>query len=255
MTQNSSFIQYILQLADNSLIHGHRLSEWCGHAPILEVDIALSNIALDEIGAARSFYQYAASLEGNGKTEDSYPYHRDVRQFLNILLVEMPNGNFAETIAKCFYFDAFQLHYYTALAKSSNIQIAAIAEKSLKEVTYHFRFSSEWVIRLGDGTEDSKQKIQDAIYKYWDYTGEMFDMSEAETDMLSEGISIDVTLLKQLWHKDIVATLKQATLSFPLSKENGWHHSGGKKGIHTEHLGFILAEMQYLQKTHPGANW
>lgn len=252
---NPSLIQYILQLADNSLIHGHRLSEWCGHAPILEVDIAISNIALDQIGTARSLYQYAAQIEANGKTEDSYPYHRDVREYRNVLLVEMPKGDFADTVAQSFYFDAFQLHFYKALQQSADAQLAAIAEKSLKEVTYHLRFSSEWVIRLGDGTAVSKDKIQNAIYKYWDYTGELFQNSACENEMIVAGVAVDVATLKSLWEKTIADTLQEATIAYPLSKENAWFHHGGKTGIHTEHLGFLLAEMQYLQKSYPGASW
>ena len=252
---NPSFLKYILQLADNCLIQGHRLSEWCGHAPILEVDIALSNMALDNIGAARSFYQYAALLEGNGKTENSYPYHRDVRSFYNALLLEMPKGNFAETIVKSLFFDAFQYHFYTALQASSDKQLAAIAEKSLKEVSYHLKFSSEWAVRLGDGTQESKEKIQEAIYTYWDYCGELFAPCETEKEMIASGVAVDISLLKPLWEKTIADTLQEATLAYPLSKENAWFHKGGKNGIHTEHLGYILAEMQYLQKSYPGASW
>lgn len=252
---NQAFIRYILHLADNGLIHGHRLSEWCGHAPILEVDIALSNMALDHIGVARSLYQYAAQLEGNEKTEDNYPYHRDVREFYNVLLLELPNGDFAETIARCFYFDAFQFHFYQALQKSKDPQLAAIAEKSLKEVTYHLRFSSEWVIRLGDGTEESKEKMQRAIYKYWDYTGEFFDSNSIEDKMISQEIAVDTEMIKSLWEKTIADTLQEATIAYPLHKEGAWFHKGGKDGIHTEHLGFLLAEMQYLQRSYPGASW
>lgn len=252
---NPSLIRYILQLADNSLIHGHRLSEWCGHAPILEVDIALSNIALDQIGAARSFYQYAALLEGGGKTEDTYPYHRDVRSFYNVLLLELPKGDFADTIARSFFFDAFQYQLYSALLNSTDRQIAAIAEKSLKEVTYHLRFSSEWIVRLGDGTEESKAKIQKSVYAYWDYCGELFDASAAEKDLMAGGVAVDLEPLKPLWEKTVADTLQEATLAYPLSKENAWFHKGGKNGIHTEHLGFILAELQYMQKAYPGAEW
>jgi len=252
---NTSLIQYILHLADNSFIYGHRLSEWCGHGPELEVDMALSNIALDHIGAARSYYQYAASIEGNGKTEDSYPFHRDGRQFRNVLLVELPKGNFAESIARSFFFDAFLFLFYKELMKSSDTQLAAIAEKSLKEVTYHTRFSSEWVMRLGDGTEESKLKMQQAINKYWDYTGELFSPSEIEIEMNELNIAPDITTLRTEWEKLITQTLEEATLSYPLRADGAWFQSGGKKGIHTEHLGFLLAEAQYLQKSYPGAEW
>lgn len=252
---NQSLIQYILLLADNSFIYGHRLSEWCGHGPALEVDMALSNIALDSIGAARSFYQYAASIEGDGKTEDSYPYFRDVREWRNVLLVELPKGNFAETIARSLFFDAYQFQFYMALMKSTNAQLAAIAEKSLKEVTYHLRFSGEWVIRLGDGTEDSKQKMQLAISKYWDYAGELFNASDIEKEMIEKGIAPDISFLKPAWEKTISDTLEEATLSYPLRAEGAWFQSGGKKGIHTEHMGFILTEVQFMQKSYPGSEW
>jgi len=248
-------INYILHLADNALIYGHRLSEWCGHGPILEVDMALSNIALDNIGAARSLYQYAATIEGNGKTEDSYPYQRDVREFKNVLLVEMPNGDFADTIARSLFFDAYQFLFYTALQKSSDKQLASIAEKSLKEVTYHLRFSKEWTIRMGDGTEESKQKIQHAINELWSYTGEMFDASDVEKQMIETGIAPDIASLKPLWEQIISDTLEEATLSFPIQMQGAWFQKGGKTGVHTEYMGFLLAEMQYLQKSYPGLEW
>ena len=248
-------INYILHLADNALIYGHRLSEWCGHGPILEVDMALSNIALDNIGAARSLYQYAAAIEGNGKTEDSYPYQRDVREFKNVLLVEMPNGDFADTIARSLFFDAYQFLFYTALQKSSDKQLASIAEKSLKEVTYHLRFSKEWTIRMGDGTEESKQKIQHAINELWSYTGEMFDASDVEKQMIETGIAPDIASLKPLWEQIISDTLEEATLSFPIQMQGAWFQKGGKTGVHTEYMGFLLAEMQYLQKSYPGLEW
>jgi len=248
-------INYTLHLADNALIYGHRLSEWCGHGPILEVDMALSNIALDNIGAARSFYQYAAELEGNGKTEDSYPYQRDVREFKNVLLVEMPNGDFADTIARSLFFDAYQFLFYTALKQSTDEKLAAIAEKSLKEVTYHLRFSKEWTIRLGDGTDESKQKMQHAINELWSYTGEMFDASEVEKEMQAKGIAPDIAALKPHWEKIIADTLEEATLSFPIALQGAWFQKGGKTGIHTEYFGLILAELQYLQKSYPGCEW
>jgi ring-1,2-phenylacetyl-CoA epoxidase subunit PaaC len=252
---NQNLIDYIMHLADNSLIMGHRLSEWCGHGPILEVDMALSNIALDDIGAARSLYQYAAQLEGNGKTEDSYPYFRDIREFKNVLLVEQLNGDFADTIARSLIFDAYQFHFYKALMQSQDTQLASIAEKSLKEVTYHLRFSSDWTIRLGDGTDESKQKMQIAIHNLWSYAGELFEASAIEKIMQEQGIAPDIAALKPLWEETIRNVLEEATISYPLTPENGWHHSGGKHGIHSEYMGFILAEMQYMQKTYPGCEW
>jgi ring-1,2-phenylacetyl-CoA epoxidase subunit PaaC len=249
-----NLVSYILQLADNSLIYGHRLSEWTGHGPQLEVDMALSNIALDSMGAARSFYQYAASIEGGDKTEDSYPYLRDVLQFKNVLLVEQPNGNFADTIARSFYFDCFQFHFYTALQKSSNKRIAAIAAKSIKEVAYHWRYSSGWVIKLGDGTEESKEKIQTALNHFWDYTGELFKSTSLEIEMQEKGIAPTIEDLKKDWQQSIDQVLDEASLT--ITDENGnWHHDGGKLGRHSEHLGFILAELQFVQRAYPNSQW
>lgn len=251
---NQDLKNYCLQLADNALIHGHRLSEWCGHGPILEVDMALSNIALDNIGAARNLYQYLAIEEGQGKTEDDYPYKRDVRDFKNILLVELKNGDFAQTIAKCLFFDAFQFHFYSDLQQSKNEALASVAEKSLKEVTYHLRFSREWVVRLGDGTEESKTRMQQGIQQVYDYCGEMFEASPSEKNLQNELHLPDLNNLKERWMDTITSTLQEATLSFPLSKD-GWFHSGGKEGRHTEHLGFILSEMQFMQRAYPNLEW
>lgn len=248
-------IDYILHLADNALIYGHRLSEWCGHGPILEVDMALSNIALDHVGAARSLYQYAAQIEGKGKTEDSYPYSRDVRAFRNVLLVEQPNGDFADTMARALFFDTYMVLFYNALQKSSDPRLAAIAEKSLKEVNYHLRFSREWVIRLGDGTEESHTRMQRAISELWLYAGELFAPSETERAMQTAGIAPDIAALKPEWERLIGETLQEATLSYPLQAAGAWHHSGGKIGLHSEYLGFALAELQYLQKSYPGCEW
>jgi ring-1,2-phenylacetyl-CoA epoxidase subunit PaaC len=252
---NKLLLDYILHLADNAFIYGHRLSEWCGHGPALEVDMAITNISLDNIGAARSFYQYAAAVEGDGKTEDSYPYFRDVRAFRNVLLCELPKGNFADTIARSFYFDAYQFHFYTALQKSKDTQLAAIATKSLKEVTYHLRFSSEWVVRLGDGTDESKQKMQQAINTFWEYTGEMFAPSAVEHEMIAAGIAPDIAALRSDWEKTMADTLQEATLAYPLQLDGGWFQHGGKTGVHTEYMGFILAEVQYMQKSYPGCDW
>ncbi|MBL7772426.1 MAG: phenylacetate-CoA oxygenase subunit PaaC [Chitinophagaceae bacterium] len=252
---HSDLKQYCLQLADNSLIHGHRLSEWCGHGPILEVDMALSNIALDNIGAARSIYAFLAEQEGEGKTEDYYPYTRDVREFLNVLLVELPNGDFADTMAKCLFFDAYQFYFYTALKQCNDSTLAAIAEKSLKEVTYHLRFSSEWVIRLGDGTEESKENMQRAISNFWEYTGELFQPSAIETSLQKTLQLPDLNLIRDQWMEKISEVLQEATLSFPLSSEKGWFQQGGKTGIHSEHLGFILADLQFMQRAYPNSEW
>jgi len=248
----NNLLNYTIHLADNAHILGHRLGEWCGHGPILEQDIALTNISLDLIGQARSLYQYAAEIEGKGRTEDDIAYLRDAWDFRNVLLVEQLNGDFGKTIVRQFLFDAYNFLFYKTLRNSKDQQLAAIAEKSLKEVTYHLRFSSEWVIRLGDGTEVSHEKVQTALNDLWMYTGELFEMNDFEKEMAAEGIGVDLEQLKPLWQEKVDDILKTATLSKP---ENNWMQSGGKTGRHSEYLGFILAEMQFLQKTYPGQVW
>jgi ring-1,2-phenylacetyl-CoA epoxidase subunit PaaC len=243
-----SLQKYLLHLADNAYIHNHRLSEWCGVGPELEIDIALSNIALDNIGAARSFYQYCATLDGGNATEDTIVFNRNEREYLNVKLVELPNGDFATTIVKCLFFDVFQKLLYTKLQTSSDAQIAAIATKSLKEVTYHLRFSSEWTIRLGDGTPESKVRMQKAVDDVFAYAGELF----AREDYEQIDAAYDCASLEPEWTKQVQQILDDATLLMP---EGTWHHSGGKKGMHTEHMGYILSEMQYLNRAFPGAEW
>lgn len=253
---------YTLHLADNALIMGHRLSEWTGHGPMLEQDIAISNIALDLIGQSRNFYQYAAILKntgGDGKilseaTEDTLAYLRDANEFKNILITELPNGDWAKTILKLFFFSTYQFYFYQKLIYSSDKQLAAIAEKSLKEVTYHVRWSSEWVIRLGDGTEESNRRIKFALEELWPYTGEMFAPSAYEIIAVEEQVGVDVSKLKSDWQNKVHDILKRATLACP-PDESTWMQTGGKEGIHTEHLGFILAEMQFLQRAYPGCKW
>lgn len=249
MTHTNNIVNHQLptHLADNALIMGQRLGEWCGHAPILEQDIALSNIALDYIGQARNFYQYAAEIIGGETTEDTLAYFRDDREYLNNLLVELPNDDWAQTILKEFFFSAYQLLLYRQLQGHSDERLAAIAEKSLKEVTYHLKWSSEWVIRLGDGTDESKQRMQKAIEEVWSFTGELFEPVSFE-----EGI-IDVAGLQEQWNERVRAVFDEATLTVPAPST--WFQSGGKKGIHTEHLGFILTEMQVLPRTYPDAKW
>lgn len=244
---------YILHLADNALIMGHRTSEWCGHGPILEQDIAISNIALDFIGQSRNFYQYAASLTGNGATEDSLAYLRDAIDFKNCLLTELPNGDWAQTTLRQFFFSTYQYFFYQQLQNSSDTQLAAIAEKALKEVTYHLRWSSEWVIRLGDGTDESKTRMLHAIEETWNFTGELFIPADYEKTAAAEGYGVDLQKIYPDWIKKINAVFEEAGL--PLAPEKIWMQTGGKEGRHTEHLGFILAEMQFLQRAYPGAEW
>lgn len=250
---NNTLVDYTLHLADNTLILGHRISEWCGHGPVLEQDIAMANIALDCIGQARNFYQYAATLSGNGATEDSLAYLRDVMEFKNCLLVEQPNGDWGQTILRQFFFSAYQHLLYQQLKNSADPQLAAIAEKALKEVTYHLRWSSEWVIRLGDGTDESKQRMINATENLWTYTGELFMPATYETKALEEGFGADVSSLKNSWNKKVSDIFEEATL--PVPPAGAWMQSGGKNGIHSEHLGFVLAEMQFLQRAYPGAEW
>lgn len=245
-------INYILHLADNALIIGHRNSEWCGHGPVLEQDIAISNIALDCIGQARNFYRYAAQLSGNDATEDSLAYLRDTVEFKNCLLVELPNGDWGQTILRQFFFSTYQYFLYRQLQNSSDQQLAAIAEKALKEVTYHLRWSSEWVIRLGDGTEESKQRMEHAVDELWSYTGELTQASGYELSAMSEGYGVNLSIIKNSWEEKIKSVFEEATLTVP---KNTWMQSGGKEGRHTEHLGFILAEMQFLQRAYPNAEW
>jgi ring-1,2-phenylacetyl-CoA epoxidase subunit PaaC len=250
----NNLFNYTIHLADNSLIMGHRLSEWAGHGPMLEQDIAISNIALDLIGQSRNFYQYAASLKDDSVTEDTLAYLRDAGEFKNLLITELPNGDWAKTILKLFLFGTYQFYFYQKLIDSTDKQLAAIAEKSLKEVTYHVRWSSEWVIRLGDGTAESTKRIKSALEEVWPFTGEMFEPSEFENSLLNNRISVDVIEIKNTWKNKVKAVLKEATFKYP-GDENTWMQTGGKNGIHSEHLGFILAEMQFLQRAYPDCEW
>lgn len=243
---------YTLHLADNSLIMGHRLSEWTGHGPILEQDIAISNIALDLIGQSRNFYQYAAQLKGNNVTEDDLAFFRDAEEFKNILLVELPNGDWGKTILKLFFFSTYHYYLYQKLIDSKDAQLAAIAEKSLKEVTYHVRWSSEWVIRLGDGTEESKKRMDAALAEIWGYTDEMFLPTAYEAEAAKNNIGVDVNSLVENWEKKVNEIFGEATLSYPSMQLK---NINGKEGNHTEHLKELLGEMQYLQRTYPGCEW
>lgn len=262
---NQALINYTIYLADNTLILSQRNSEWCGHGPVLEQDIAITNISLDLIGQARSLYQYAAALINNSDSplqgarggEDGLAYLRNEREFKNCLITELPNGDWGQTILRQFFFSVFQQLLYGQLLQSKDTTLAAIAEKSLKEVTYHVRWSSEWVIRLGDGTEESHQRMVKALETLWSYTGEFFIPADYETDTAAEGIGVDVTTLKQSWLQKVQDIFQEATLPFPSGQGPGvgWMQTGGKSGKHTEHLGFILAEMQYMQRAYPGAEW
>jgi ring-1,2-phenylacetyl-CoA epoxidase subunit PaaC len=249
---NTPLFRYLLRLGDNSLILGQRLSEWCGHGPVIEQDIAITNIALDFVGQTRSWYQYAAQVEGKGRTEDDIAYLRDAWDFQNVLLVEQPNEDWAHTIVRQFLFDAFNFYFHRELTQSTDNQIAAIAEKSLKEITYHLKYSSEWTIRLGDGTLASHQKMQSALDDLWMYAGELTEPDALDTEMAMANTGADLTKIRPFYRQKVDEILAEATLKKP---ENTWFQTGGKEGRHTEHLGFILAEMQHLQRMYPGQVW
>ncbi len=253
MLNNKILIQYILGIADNPLILGQRLGELCGHGPILETDIAMTNIALDLLGQVRSYFQYAAQLSNDEKvTEDTIAFLRNEREYRNVLLVEQPNTDFAYSITRQFLFDVYHLLLLNELQSSKDETLQAIAKKSIKEVTYHVRFSSDWMIRLGDGTAESKEKMQSAINDLWTFTDELFHQTEADIAIVNEKTGVDVTLLKSIYYKKIEEILEEATLKTPESK---YFQKGGKLGIHSEHMGYLLADMQYMQRSFPNMSW
>jgi ring-1,2-phenylacetyl-CoA epoxidase subunit PaaC len=245
-------VLYVLRRADDALILGHRLSEWCGHAPMLEEDMALANMGLDLLGQARELYSYAAQTEGKGNDEDKLAYLRDVRQYRNLLLVEQPNGDFAHTIARQFFHAAFADPYWRAMMKSFDPTLAAIAAKSEKESAYHLRHSSEWMLRLGDGTPESRARMQGAIDDLWAFTGEMFETDDGERALIESGIAVDPAALHPQWLKTVSGIVSEATLALPGSE---WMQKGGRSGRHSEHLGHLLSELQSLQRAFPGASW
>lgn len=244
---------HVLRLADHAMILSQRLSQWCGKGPALEEDMALTNVALDLIGQARLWYAYAAELEGKGRTEDDLAFLRDVHDFHNFLLLEQPNGSYADTLMRQFLFDTWHYHHLQALKQSTDQQIAAIAEKSLKEVTYHLRRSSDLVVRLGDGTELSRKMMQAALEELWRFTGEMFMDDDIDVAMHTAGIAPLPSALKAAWDTHLASVMHAATLRLP--DANSWMQNGGKQGVHTEHMGYLLAEMQFLQRAYPGAQW
>jgi ring-1,2-phenylacetyl-CoA epoxidase subunit PaaC len=245
-------VLYALRRADDALILGHRLSEWCGHAPMMEEDMALANMGLDLLGQARELYSYAAKVEANGNDEDKFAYLRDVRQYRNLLLLEQPNGDFARTMARQFFYAVFADLYWRAMMSSSDATLAAIAAKSEKESAYHVRHSSEWIIRLGDGTDESHRRAQTAIDDLWAYTGEMFEVDDSERGLIDAGIAVDPATLRARWLKTVSSVLREATLTLPKS---AWMQQGGRNGRHSEHLGHLLSELQSMQRTFPGATW
>ncbi len=252
LTHEQALIKYILRLGDDALIVGQRLSEWCSKGPVLEQDIAMSNIALDHIGRARLLYQYAAERLGNDTTEDTLAYKRDLPEFENLLLLELANGNWADTLAKLFVYDTYNFYLFDKLARSADSQLSGIAQKAIKEIAYHAQWSAEWIIRLGDGTAESHAKMQRALNDVWMWTGELFETTTVETMMAKANIGIDPATLRNEWNSKVNQVLDIATLTRPA---DGWMQTGGRKGVHTEHLGFILAEMQVLPRAYPDAKW
>ncbi len=251
MQRDDKALAYMVRLGDSSLILGHRLSQWCGHGPVLEVDIALTNTALDLIGQARTVYDLAA--QANGLTEDHYAYWREENQFQNFLIVELPRGDFGYTIVRQFLFDCYQYFLYEKLQSCKHADIAAFAEKSFKETAYHLKFSSEWLIRLGDGTQESHNRVAEPLEELWPYTGEFFEDDELDIYMAQTYGCVLPSELKSDWKLKVQEVLYHATLTPP--QDIQWHQSGGKKGIHTEHLGYILAETQSLTRKFPQAVW
>ncbi len=250
--KNENLYNYILGIADNSLILGQRLGELCGHGPSLETDIACTNISLDLFGQVRSYFQYAAKIAGDDRTEDDIAMLRKERQYKNVLLVEQPNTNFAYSLGRQFLFDVYHLAFLAELQKSTDLTLSAIANKCIKEVSYHERFSSDWVRRLGDGTPESKAKMQEAINDLWTYTDELFHQTDADKAMVAEGVGVDVTKLKENYYKQVNELLEECMLDIPESK---YFQKGGKEGVHTEHLGYLLSDLQYMQRTYPNMEW
>lgn len=252
MTTNEALVKYCLRLGDSSLILGQRMAEWCSKGPVLEEDIALSNIGLDLFGQSRTMLTYAGELEGKGRTENDLAYKRLEREFFNTLLSERPNGHFGDTVVRNLLHSAFTYHLYSQLKNSKDETIAAFAAKSLKEVTYHLRHSAEWVVRLGDGTEESHSKVQESLNNIWEYTNDLFAMNEVDDLLIKEEIAIDLKTTKTLWNNTINEVLDRATLVIP---EDKFMQKGSLDGIHSEDLGHLLTEMQFLPRAYPDAKW
>ena len=252
MTKQKARYHYTLRLGDHALIQGHRLSEWCSKGPFLEEDLALTNLALDNIGRAQAFLKYAAELEGRDRTEDDLAYKRDERQFYNFLITELPIGDFSFTIAKQLLISVYEYLLFTELSKSSDETIAGISAKTLKEVKYHLTHARDWCYRLGKGTELSHAKLQNSFNELWMYTGEMFEVYEEDECLISEGIACDASSLKPKWMEMVQSILMDSNITIP---NVDYMQTGSNKGIHTEYLGHLLSEVQYLQRAYPDATW
>ena len=249
---SSDLFQYVIRLGDNALINGQRLAQWCGHGPFLEEDLALTNTALDLIGRARMLLTYAGEVEGQGRGEDDLAYFRNEREFRNFHIMELPVGDFAFTTARQFLVDAYDYHYYLALQDSADTTLAAIAAKTLKECEYHLRHSSEWMVRLGDGTEESHEKITRAVTELMPFTPELFAADGIDRAMQQQGIGVDLDSIETSWNTEVDRVFSDALLERP---QASFTRGGGRQGLHSEHMGFLLAEMQSLQRTYPGLNW
>jgi ring-1,2-phenylacetyl-CoA epoxidase subunit PaaC len=247
-----SFVPYLIRLADDRLVLGHRLSEWCGHGPILEEDIALANVALDLVGEATLLLKLAGELEGHGRSEDTLAYFRDATEYRNALITELPNGDFGFTIVRQLLFSVYSYLQMDALQRSTNVPLAGIAAKAVKEARYHVRHSAQWVITLGDGTAESHARAQSAVDELWRYTGELFASDVVEQDVASMGLGVDASTLADAWRSQVEEVLQRATLTIP---PVAYMQRGGRDGRHTEHLGHLLSEMQIVARSHPGATW
>ena len=251
-TTQQDLFQYVIRLGDNALINGQRLAEWCGRGPFVEEDIAMTNIALDLVGRARMLLSYAGEVEGEDRTEDDLAYLRNEREFRNFQIMELPAGDFAFTMARQFFVDAYDYFYYQALQHSVDSTLAGISAKTLKECEYHLRHSGEWIIRLGDGTEQSHAKISGAVAEVMPFTFEFFDADGIDQAMQAHQIGVDLKTVELLWNEKVNSVLKEATLERPQPK---YTRSGGRQGLHSEHIGYLLAEMQSLQRAIPGQDW
>jgi len=252
MTQKEALFSYLLRWGDNALILSQRLSEWCSRAPLIEEDLALTNFALDMIGRAQALLKYAGEVEGKGKTEDILAYRRSERQYYNNLLVEQPNGDFGATMVRQLFVSAFERELFSALQQSKDATLAAIATKTLKEVRYHLEHAVNWIIRLGNGTEESQQRVQRAVNDLWMYTGELFEMDETDNLLLAEGIAVDLKPIQTAWTSYVTDVLQASNLQVPA---DDFMQTGSRTGIHSEHLGHLLSNMQYLQRAYPDAQW
>ncbi|MGB0934342.1 MAG: 1,2-phenylacetyl-CoA epoxidase subunit PaaC [Lishizhenia sp.] len=252
MNKEEAIYNYALRIADDTLIIGHRVSEWCGKGPILEEDIALTNISLDLIGQATLLFEYLAEFNNDGKTSDDIAFIRHANEYKNVLLCEQPNGDFGQTIVRQFLYSSFAQILYRELTKSSNERLAAIAEKSLKEVKYHVKHAAEWMIRLGDGTEESHRRVKESLEHLWKYKDELFYTDQVDDLLIAEGIVPNMKDFQEEYNAFVQQILSEATLEVPT---HGWKQNGGRTGVHTEHLGFILAELQYMQRAYPNMEW